>query len=148
MRFMMIVKSDPVSEQQAPRREDFETMGKYNQSLRDAGVLLTLDGLLSSSHGARVTFSDGKASVTDGPFTEAKELVAGFWIIQVKSKEEAVEWARRIPFSHGESVEVRRISEAADFKDIMSPGAMAEDEAMRAEFSGTSQLRRARCAIS
>ena len=138
MRFMMIVKSDPVSEQQTPKAEDFEMMGKYNQTLRDAGVLLTLDGLSSSKDGAKVTFNNGKPTVKDGPFTEAKELVAGFWIIQVRSKEEAIEWAKRIPFSHGESVEIRRVAEASDFADIMSPSAMADEEAMRAEFSGKS----------
>ncbi|HEX4298740.1 MAG TPA: YciI family protein [Devosia sp.] len=119
MRFMVIVKSDPILEQTMPTREAFAAMGKYNQTLRDAGVLLALDGLSSSKDGARVTFSGNKPTVKDGPFTEAKELVAGFWIIQVRNKEEAVEWAKRIPFSNGESVEVRRISEAADFADIM-----------------------------
>jgi len=136
MRFMMIVKNDPASEQQMPTREMFEAMGKYNQTLRDAGVLLTLDGLSKSADGAKVTFKDGKATVKDGPFTEAKELVAGFWIIQVRNKEEAVEWAKRIPFMSGESVEIRRISELSDFKDIMSPDAIAQEEAIRAETSG------------
>jgi len=136
MRFMMIVKNDPASEQQMPTREMFEAMGKYNQTLRDAGVLLTLDGLSKSVDGAKVIFKDGKATVKDGPFTEAKELVAGFWIIQVRNKEEAVEWAKRIPFMSGESVEIRRISELSDFKDIMSPDAIAQEEAIRAETSG------------
>jgi hypothetical protein len=136
MRFMMIVKSDPVSEQQAPTAEDFATMGRYNESLRDAGILLALDGLASSKDGAKVTFDKGKTTVKDGPFTEAKELVAGFWIIQVRSKEEAIEWAKRIPFSHGESVEVRRVAEMSDFADIIPPAAAAEEEAKRAASSG------------
>ena len=136
MRFMIIVKSDPVSEQVVPTREMFETMDKYNQSLSDAGILLAYDGLTSSKDGAKVTFQNGKTTVKDGPFTEAKELVAGFWIIQVRSKEDAVEWARRIPFTDGGGVEVRRLAEAADFAGIMSPEAIAAEEAMRATMPG------------
>ena len=118
MRFLVMVKVDPSIEQAEVKRSDLEAMGKYNQSLRDAGVLVTVDGLRNSDLGARVSYKDGKAIVTDGPFTEAKELVAGFWILKVKSKAEAIEWTRSIPFFHGESVEIRQIAEAEDFADL------------------------------
>ncbi|HVY50450.1 MAG TPA: YciI family protein [Devosia sp.] len=135
MRYMVIVKSTPDGYDVPPTREMFEAMDRYNQSLRDAGVLLALDGLAGPREGARITFSNGKPHVTDGPFAEAKELVAGFWILQVRDKEEAIEWAKRIPFSNGESVEIRRVSEASDFADVMSPEAIAREDAMRAELS-------------
>ena len=133
MRFMIIVKSRPEIENTAPPPEMFEEMGKFNQSLVDAGILLAAEGLTESKHGAIVTFrKGGKFEVKDGPFTEAKELVAGFWIIQAKSLEEAVEWAKRIPgFADGEHVEVRRVAEMSDFEGVMSPEAMAGEEAMR-----------------
>ena len=93
-----------------------EVMGKYNEQLQKAGVLLALDGLTPpTTMSARVTFKSGKSKVTDGPFTEAKEVVGGFWIIQVKSREEALEWASRIPGSDNEMVEVRRLFEMTDF---------------------------------
>jgi len=135
MRYMIIVKSDPAAEQTAPSAADFETMGRYNQSLVDAGILLAAEGLTESKDGAIVTFGRGKQTVKDGPFTEAKELVAGFWIIQVKSLDEAVAWAKRIPFGDGASVEIRRVAETADFKDIMSPEGLAREEAMRAHIA-------------
>jgi hypothetical protein len=135
MRFMIIVKNDPASEQIPPTREMFEAMGGYNQSLQDAGVLLAVDGLSGSKDGARVSFDKGKPTVKDGPFSEAKELIAGFWIIQVRSKDEATEWAKRIPFANGESVEVRRISELADFEGIMSPDDIAAEESLRSDLS-------------
>jgi len=138
MRFMMIVKGDGPSEQLPPKPGMFEAMNKYNQELQDAGILLALEGLAPSKDGARLTFANGKASVVDGPFSEAKELVGGFWIIQVRDKEEAIEWARRIPFMHGESVEIRRLAELSDFEDIMSPEALAAEAAMRAAHAGKS----------
>jgi hypothetical protein len=130
---MIIVKSRPELENVEPPPEMFEDMGKYNQSLVDAGILLAAEGLTGSKDGAIVTFrKGGKFEVKDGPFTEAKELVAGFWIIQVKSLDEAVEWAKRIPgFADGEHVEVRRVAEASDFADSMSPEALAQEESMR-----------------
>src|SRR5438105_9912520 len=98
MRFMMIVKANKDSEAgKMPSEELLSAMGKYNEELLKAGVLLELSGLQPSSKGARVRFSGGKRTVIDGPFTEAKELIAGFWLIQVKSKEEAIEWAKRVP---------------------------------------------------
>ncbi len=133
MRFMIIVKNSGQTENTEPAPEMFEEMGKYNQSLVDAGILLAAEGLTSSKDGAIVTFrKGGKFEVKDGPFTEAKELVAGFWIIQVKSLEEAVEWAKRIPgFVDGEHVEVRRVGEISDFESVMSPETLATEEAMR-----------------
>jgi hypothetical protein len=138
MRFMVIVNMTPEGENAAPAPEMFEEMGKYNQSLADAGILLAAEGLTGSRDGAIVTFrKGGKAEVKDGPFTEAKELVAGFWILQVKSLQEAIEWAKRIPgFADGEHVEIRRVAEASDFEDVMSPEAMAREEAIRAELAG------------
>jgi hypothetical protein len=137
MRYMIIVKSRPEIENTAPPPEMFEEMGKFNQSLIDAGVLLAAEGLTESRDGAIVTFrKGGKFEVKDGPFTEAKELVAGFWIIQVSSLDEAVAWAKRIPgFADGETVEIRRVAEASDFEGVMSPEAMAREEAMREQLS-------------
>jgi hypothetical protein len=119
MRFMMIMfpggyeKAKPGT---LPDHKAMEVMGKYNEELHKAGVLLALEGLQPPSvDGARVTFKGGKAKVTDGPFAEAKEAVGGFWLIQVKSREEAIEWASRIPGSETEMVEVRRVFDASDF---------------------------------
>ena len=133
MRFMIIVKSRPELENVAPDPSMFDEMGKYNQSLVDAGILLAAEGLTGSKDGAIVTFrKGGKFEVKDGPFTEAKELVAGFWIIQVKSRDEAIEWAKRIPgFADGETVEVRRVAEISDFEGVMSPETIAKEEAVR-----------------
>ena len=118
MRFMMIVipkgygaaAPDAVPDANAVAR-----MMEYNRSLQKAGVLLALDGLLPPSAGARVAYTDGKATVTDGPFAEVKEVIGGYWIIQVRSREEAIEWARRAPMSNHEIIEVRQIFEMGDF---------------------------------
>ena len=115
MRFMMIMIPGITEDAWEPKAEDIEAMTKYNEELSKAGILLALDGLHPSSKGARVTFPGGKATVTDGPFTESKELVGGYWVIQAKSKEEAVEWASRVPGAEGDIVEVRQIFEMADF---------------------------------
>jgi hypothetical protein len=138
MRFMIIVKNDPKSENMTPSPEVFEQMGNFNQQLVDAGILLAAEGLSGSKDGAIVTVGKGRHTVKDGPFAEAKELVAGFWIIQVKSKDEAVEWAKRIPMGEGESVEVRRVAETSDFEGVMPAETMAQEEAMRAEIAGKS----------
>ena len=119
MRFMMIVKANQDTEAGAlPSKELMAAMGKFNQEMVKAGVLLAGEGLQASSKGARIKFSGGKRTVTDGPFTETKELIAGFWLIQVKSREEAIEWAKRSPAPHGENaageIEVRQVFEAAD----------------------------------
>jgi len=98
-----------------PDAKAVEAMMKYNESLQKAGVLLALDGLHPPSMGARVSFSGGKPKVTDGPFTEAKEVIGGYWMIQVKSREEAIEWASRCPGSDNEVIEVRQVQEFSDF---------------------------------
>ena len=118
MRFMMLMipkgyeKAAPGT---MPDAKAVAAMMKYNESLQKAGVLLALDGLHPPSMGARVTFAGGKPKVTDGPFTEAKEVLGGYWMIQVKSKEEAVEWASRCPASDNEVIEVRQVQEMSDF---------------------------------
>jgi hypothetical protein len=115
MRFMLIVKADHRSEAGVlPSEKELADMGKFNDEMMKNGMMLAGEGLQASSKGARVTFKNGKPTVTDGPFTEAKELVAGFWLIQAKNKEEAVEWARRAPFVDGE-IEVRQVFELEDF---------------------------------
>jgi hypothetical protein len=120
MRFMMIVKASKDSEAgKMPSEELISAMGKYNEELMKAGVLLDLAGLQPSSKGMRIKFSGGKRRVIDGPFTETKELIAGYWIIQVKSREEAIEWAKRVPAPHGEGaegeIELRQFFELEDF---------------------------------
>jgi len=126
MRFMMMVipkgyeKAAPGA---MPDAKLVAAMMKYNESLQKAGVLLALDGLHPPSMGARVSFSGGKPTVTDGPFTEAKEIVGGYWMIQVKSKEEAVEWAKRCPASDNEVIEIRQVQEFEDFPaDVQKAG--------------------------
>jgi hypothetical protein len=118
MRFMMIMFPKGYENAKPgtlPDLKAIEVMRKYNEQLQKAGVLLALDGLHPPSMGARVTFKSGKSKVTDGPFTEAKEVVGGYWMIQVKSREEALEWASRIPGSDNEMVEVRQMMEITDF---------------------------------
>jgi hypothetical protein len=117
MRFMLIVKADHRSEAGVlPTEKELADMGRFNEEMVKSGVMLAGEGLQASSKGARVTFKAGKPVVTDGPFTEAKELIAGFWLIQAKNKQEAVEWARRVPFVDGE-IEVRQVFELEDFGD-------------------------------
>ena len=126
MRFMMLVKANEDSEAGVlPSREIVAAMGKYNEQLMKAGVMLAGEGLHASSRGARVSYSGEKRTVTDGPFTETKELIAGYWLIQVKSREEAIEWASRIPFEDGE-VEIRQVFEASDFPPEILPPEEAE----------------------
>jgi len=115
MRFMLIVKASKESEAGVlPTAKELAEMGKFNEQMVKNGMMLAGEGLQASSKGARVTFKGGKPTVVDGPFAETKELVAGFWLIQAKSKEEAVEWARRVPFVDGQ-VEVRQVFELEDF---------------------------------
>ena len=115
MRFMLIVKGNDKSEAGVlPTEKELADMGKFNEQMIKSGVMLAGEGLQASSKGARITFKGGKPSVVDGPFAETKELVAGFWLIQAKSREEAVEWARRVPFVDGE-IEVRQVFELEDF---------------------------------
>jgi hypothetical protein len=118
MRFMMLMIPkgyEMATPGTMPDAKAVEAMMKYNEALQKAGVLLALDGLHPPSMGARVTFSGGKAKVTDGPFAEAKEVLGGYWMIQVKSREEAIEWASRCPASDNEIIEVRQVQEFADF---------------------------------
>src|SRR4029450_13335780 len=133
MRFMMLVKANKDSEAGVlPSKELVAAMGRYNEEMMKAGVLLAGEGLHATSKGTRVKFSGGKQTVTDGPFTPTSEQLAGFWLIQVKSKQEAIDWASRIPFTDGEEVELRQVFEAADFPaDILPPEAAARAHALR-----------------
>src|SRR6266540_4295417 len=116
MRFLVMVKGNKDYEAGAmPTEQELTEMGKFNDELVKAGVMLAGEGLQPSAKGARISYAGSKRTVRDGPFTEAKELVAGFWIWQVKSRAEALEWAKRIPFTNGEEVEIRQIFEAEDF---------------------------------
>lgn len=136
MRFMVIVKSTPETEKEGalPDPQLLLEMGKYNEELMKAGVLLALDGLHPSSKGARVRFSGKSRTVIDGPFTEAKELIAGFSILQVKSLEEAIEWVRRSPTCgpDGYEVEIRQIFEMEDFAPVLTEEQIRHKEELRA----------------
>ena len=135
MRFMVLVKADKNSEAGVlPTKELLAEMGKFNEELVKAGVMLEGEGLQASSKGARVKFSGGKRTVIDGPFAETKELVAGFWIWQVKSKDEAVEWLKRAPFEDTE-VEIRQIFEAEDFGAEFTPELREQEDRVRAQAS-------------
>jgi hypothetical protein len=135
MRFMMLVKASQESEAGVmPSGGLVAEMGEFNETMAKAGVLLAGEGLHPSSKGARVTYTGRGRLVTDGPFAETKELLAGFWMIQVASRAEALEWASRVPFTNGEVVEVRQVFEASDFPaDVLPPEAAAREEALRAE---------------
>jgi len=122
MRFMLLVKADKSSEAGVlPTKELVAAMGKFNEEMAKAGVLLAAEGLHPSSKGARLTFSRGKPTVTDGPFGAPTELLAGFWLIQVKSRNEAIAWAARAPFGEGAVLEVRQVFEASDFPPEIRP---------------------------
>ncbi len=138
MRFMVIVKASKESEAGIlPSKETLEKMGKFNEELVKAGVMLAGEGLQASSKGARVKFSGDKRIVTDGPFTETKELVAGFWMWKVKSKEEAIEWLKRAPFNGGTEVEIRQVFEAEDFAPSDPTGELrAAEDRLRAKVEG------------
>ncbi|HLJ87160.1 MAG TPA: YciI family protein [Candidatus Angelobacter sp.] len=132
MRVMVIVKASKESEAGVlPKQEILGKMGKFNEELAKAGIMLAGEGLHSSAKGVRVRFSEGKQTVIDGPFTEAKELIAGFWLWQVRSMEEAVEWLKRAPFGNGEEVEIRRVFEAADFGAEFTPELRKQEENIR-----------------
>jgi hypothetical protein len=136
---MMIVKANKDTEAGVlPGRELVEAMGRFNEEMVKAGVMLAAEGLQASSKGARIKYSGGKKKVIDGPFTESKELIAGFWLIQVKSKEEAMGWALRAPAPHGEhadgEIELRQVFEASDFlPEIFTPEEAAREQALREE---------------
>ena len=137
MRFMAIVKANKDSEAGVlPSKELLAAMGKFNEEMVKAGVLLAGEGLQPSSKGARVKFSGTKRTVIDGPFAETKELIAGFWLLQVKSKEEAIEWIKRspAPFEGESEIEIRQVFEASDFPaEIFPPEDAAREQAMRDE---------------
>jgi len=131
---MVIVKANKDSEAGVlPGKEILTAMGKYNEELVKAGIMLAAEGLQASSQGKRVRFSGNKRIVTDGPFAETKELVAGFWLWQAKSMDEAVDWLKRAPFDGGTEVEIRQLFEAADFGDEFTPELREKEERLRAE---------------
>ena len=133
MRFMVLVKADKSSEAGAlPDEKILSEMGKFNEELAKAGVMLAAEGLHASSKGARVKFDGKKRTVTDGPFAETKELIAGFWLWQVKSKEEAIEWLKRAPFDQTE-VEIRQVFEWEDFGPALTPEIRATEDRIRAD---------------
>ena len=134
MRFMILVKANKDSEAGVlPDEKMLTEMGKFNIELEKAGVLLAGEGLQASSKGARVRFTGGKHTVTDGPFTETKELIAGFWLWQVKSKDEAIEWVKRAPFEAGSEIEIRQVFEAEDFGPALKPEFREQEERFRAQ---------------
>lgn len=135
MRFMAIVKATPETEAGVlPTTEELETMGKFNEELVKAGVMLAGEGLQDSSKGVRVRYEEGgKQTVIDGPFTETKELIAGYWLLQVRSREEVVEWLKRAPFGPGNVVEVRQVFEAEDFGDNFTPELREQENRLRAQ---------------
>jgi hypothetical protein len=136
MRFMIVVKADKNSEAGImPSKELLAEMGKYNEELARAGVLLAGEGLHSTSKGARVKFSGAQRTVIDGPFAETKELIAGFWLWQVKSKEEAIEWVKRCPMPHNTEteIEIRQVFEAEDFGPEFTPELREQEARLRAQ---------------
>jgi hypothetical protein len=134
MRFMVIVKANNDSEAGVmPSTELLAAMGKYNEELARAGVMLAAEGLHPSSKGARVKFSGGKRTVIDGPCPETKELIAGYWMWQVKSKEEAIEWLKRAPFDGGTEIELRQVFEAEDFGAQLTAELREQEERIRAQ---------------
>ena len=137
MRFMVIVKANKDSEAGVlPSKEILTEMGKFNEQLMKAGVMLAGEGLQASSKGARVRFSGKNRTVIDGPFAETKELIAGFWLWKVKSKEEAIEWLKRAPFDGGTEVEIRRVFEPEDFGPALTPELREKEKRLRTEVAG------------
>lgn len=132
MRVMVIVKANKDSEAGVlPSTEILQKMGKFNEELVKAGVMLAGEGLQASSKGKRIKFDGDKRTVTDGPFAETKELIAGFWLWQVRSMDEAVEWLKRAPFDGGTEIEIRRVFEAEDFGSNATPEIMERDQKLR-----------------
>jgi len=136
MRFMVIVPANADSEAGVlPDQEILTKMGKFNDEMVKAGVMLAGEGLHASSKGARIKFSGGKTTITDGPFTESKELIAGFWLLQVKDKEEAIAWMKRAPFGGGTVIEIRQVFEAEDFGPEFTPELRAQEERQRTQIN-------------
>ena len=141
MRFIVMVKANEESEAGVlPSEEIIAAMGRYDEELARAGVLLAAEGLHPSAKGARVAFAGAKRTVIDGPFAEAKELIAGFWLIQAKSWDEAIEWVKSAPFQGGE-VEIRQVFEADDFGPALAPEVRAQEERRRAQSAETQEKR-------
>jgi hypothetical protein len=143
MQFMIMLKADKNTEAGVmPSEKLLADMSKYNEELVNAGVLLAAEGLHPSSMGARVRLSDGKRTVIEGPFPEVKELIAGFWLLQVKSREEAIEWVKRCPNPlEGEAeIEIRQVFEASDFGAAFTPELREQEERMRAQLAGKGEL--------
>ena len=139
MRFMILIKANKDSEAGVmPEYDIFTPMGNFNEELVNAGIMQAGEGLHPSSKGARVTLIDGKATVTDGPFTETKELIAGFWLWKCKSKQEAIEWVKRCPTIPGveSNIEIRQVFEAEDFGPEFTPEARAQEERLRQQIEG------------
>ncbi|MFL5841811.1 MAG: YciI family protein [Thermoleophilaceae bacterium] len=142
MRFMILIKADERSEAgEMPSEELLAAMGKYNEEMVNAGVMLAGEGLHPSSKGARVRFKGSERTVVDGPFTETKELLAGFWVVDVKSKDEAIEWVKRMPSPHeGDAeIEIRQVFEAEDFGDEFTPELREQEERIRAKAEANQQ---------
>jgi hypothetical protein len=136
MRFMVIVPANEESEAGVlPSTEQLAEMGRYNEELVKAGVMLAGEGLHPTSRGARVRFEGGKRTVIDGPFAEAKELIAGFWLIQARSREEAVEWVKRAPFDGGTEIEIRQVFEQDDFGESFTPELREQESRLGAQIA-------------
>ena len=134
MRFMVIVKASKDSEAGLmPSTEMLAAMGKFNEEMVKAGVMQAGEGLQPSSKGARIRFTGKAPQVIDGPFTETKELVAGFWLITVKSRDEAIQWMKRAPFAAGDEIEIRQVFEMEDFGEAMTPDLRDQETRLRAE---------------
>ena len=136
MRFMVMVKADHDSEAGVmPSQQLMAEMGRFNETLVNAGVLLAGEGLLPSSKGVRIRFSGTQRSVIDGPFAATRELVAGFWLLQVKSREEVIEWVKRCPMPDGAEIEIRKVAEAEDFGTEFTPGLREQEHRLRARIA-------------
>jgi hypothetical protein len=136
MRFMVLVPANADSEAGVlPDQEILTRMGKFNEEMIKAGVMLAGEGLQASSKGARIKFSGGQTTVTDGPFTESKELIAGYWLLQVRNKDEAIAWMKRAPFDGGTVIEIRQVFEADDFGPQFTPELRAQEERQRAQIN-------------
>lgn len=134
MRVMVLVKADEQSEAgELPSTELLAEMGSYNEELVKAGIMLAGEGLTPSSQGVRVRFEGDERSVIDGPFAETKELLAGFWLWQVRDMDEAIEWLKRAPFGRGTEIEIRRVAEAEDFGDAMTPELREQEDRLRTQ---------------
>ena len=140
MKFMILVKADKKSEAGAlPDEKLLTEMGKYNEELAKAGIMLAAEGLHPTSKGARVKFACSKHTVTNGPFPESKNLIAGFWLWRVKSKDEAIEWIKRAPFGDGAEIEIRQVHEAEDFGEAFTPELREQEERVAAQMAANAK---------